>query len=1028
MFAIDRVRSPIRFSNRTLAGALRSPTSTAAWLLAVLLAIGLGACNQGIVPQFDPAPGTYAGTQSVAITFQYAQAEIRYTTDGSKPTCKKGSVYAGPISISRNTTLSAIACAEQYQSDVAKGSYIITPVAAAPTFMPMQGTYQTMQAVAIVSATADATIRYTTDGSHPTCSTGFVYGGMINVAATTTINAVACAAGIADSAVATALYVINLPQAAAPVFSHQPGTFTGAQQVAISSDSAGASIRYSTDGADPTCASGLPYGGPVSVANTMTLKAIACAPGMSPSEIASAGYTIEPASATSVWRSIDIDSPPNFAACSTTTNENGNAVNITGRGKFESSNQVFRLVYAEISGNFTFTARLDGVDFAGLANNQARVGLIFTPNFSATGGDFLYGGALLAGDGTHRRADRLATGGSAGTSTVNLTGNGVRYMRIVRTGNQYQTAFSLDGGVTYTAAAARTFAAPLPELLYVGFAVSSASSSLSAAATFSDVHIFDGNGNLLIGPDEFTGDIGEGPGGGGGGGDPDPDPGTGGGGSPNDNSRGATPPEPALLSGSVAKYNIEGYAAASVTGGGNIAEGDPRYRKVTTATEFVAALRAARAADANPVKVIEIMNDLNMGWNEVGTALQADGLLRQNITAKKHPDLIASGVSLLDIMNFNGLTIFSKNGATLRHVEFNIKNGTNLILRNLRFDELWEWDEATRGDYDSNDWDFVTIGDGGGVTSGIWVDHCTFTKSFDGVVDVKKGASGITISWSEVVPADSGPGSFVRRQFEHLEANRGSNTMYNFLRGFFSQQQVIDVALPQKKGHLIGATSLEGLTSYTVTLHHNHYKDLQDRMPRLRSGDVHAYNLYVDNFNARVVKVMRDEVVAANPTLRSAVEGNSPNYKFGITLNGAISTEGGAIQVERSVFWGVLTPLRNNQTNPSDARYTGAIRALNVRHVLLATDTEYMPATSQRATFSDRGYLWASWQGDSTATDSTLGPSEAPEIPFAWHNGAPSYPMALHQVDDLAGLLTGAQGAGAGKIGMTTAQWLRVNN
>jgi pectate lyase len=76
-------------------------------------------------------------------------------------------------------------------------------------------------------------------------------------------------------------------------------------------------------------------------------------------------------------------------------------------------------------------------------------------------------------------------------------------------------------------------------------------------------------------------------------------------------------------------------------------------------------------------------------------------------------------------------------------------------------------------------------------------------------------------------------------------------------------------------------------------------EDLQGRMSRLRSGDVHAYNLYVDNFTARVVKVMRDEVVAANPALRSAVGGSSPNYKFGITSNGAISTEGGAIQLLR---------------------------------------------------------------------------------------------------------------------------------
>ena len=363
-----------------------------------------------------------------------------------------------------------------------------------------------------------------------------------------------------------------------------------------------------------------------------------------------------------------------------------------------------------------------------------------------------------------------------------MTGTGQQYFKLTRTGNTYQSAVSLDGGVTYLSGSVRTFTAGLPDNVFVGFIISSASTTASASATFSDVHVRDASGNEIIGPDQFSGEIGTGTPGnpGGGGGTPTPTPGPS---HADDQSRGATPTEPALLPGSVARFNEEGYAAASVTGGGNIPDTDARYRKVTTATELVAALRAAKASSANPVKVIEIMNDLNMGWNEVGTDLQADGLLRPNIPAKKHPALITSGVSLLDITAFNGLTIFSRNGSSIRHAEFNIKAGTNLILRNLKFDELWEWDEATKGDYDSNDWDFVTIGDGGGVTSGIWVDHCTFTKSYDGVLDIKKGASAITLSWSEVVPAATGPGSFVQRQFDDLETNRASNPMYNLLRG-----------------------------------------------------------------------------------------------------------------------------------------------------------------------------------------------------------------------------------------------------
>ncbi len=1007
--------------------------------IAICVSGTLTGCKKADAPVFDPAPGTYDSKAVVTISSRTLGAVIVYTMDGSTPSCvnEKGILYSGPIEIRKTTTLRAMACALlRAESLVTTGNYVIKPpeTVVAPEFSPPAGLYTSTQLVSVTSATAGATIRYTSDGTPPTCVSGTEYSTSIEIAQSVTLNAIACQKGKLDSAVTSAAYVIT-PPAAAPEFSPPPGAYTGIQHVTLSSATPGATFRYSTDGQNPVCAGNLAYDGPIEIGNSVTLKAVACAAGYSDSPITSGGYDITSPPPPSVWHSVDIDNlavnPPIFAAGSTTTNENGDAVNITGRGKFESGAQVFRYVYTSISGDFVMTARLDGVDFAGLSSNQARVGLLMTPDFTQTANNLIYGGSMIVGDGTMRRTDRITAGANSATANINPTaGSGVRYLKLTRTGNTYRAAISLNGddnsAAGYALGSVRTFTATLPQSLYVGFAVSSSNNTnISAGATFSDVHIRDAAGNLLVGPNEFTGDIGSptpGGGGGGGGGTPPPT----GPSHPEDLSRGATPAEPALLAGSVARYNLEGYAAGPVTGGGNIPDTDARYRRVTTATELVAAIRAARASDPNPVRVIEIMNDLNMGWNEVGTLLQADGILRQNIAAKKHPALIASGVSLLDIQNFNGLTIFSRNGAAIRHAEFNIKNGTNLILRNLRFDELWEWDEATRGAYDSNDWDFVTIGDGGGVTSGIWVDHCTFTKAYDGVLDIKRGASAITVSWSEVVAPPTGPGSFVQLQFDDLEANRTANTMYNVLRnGGFSAQQVIDVALPQKKGHLIGSNNLEGLTSYTITLHHNYYRDLQDRMPRLRGGDVHGYNLYVDSSNARIVKAMRDALVAGNPALASQL---ASTYSFGITSNGSISTEGGAVQIDSSIFFGVLTPFRNNQTDVTNPVYTGAIRGFDIQHILLASDTQFMPEASQEVTFTDRGFLWASWQGDSTDANSSLGPTQAPQIEFNWHNGTPVYPITLDPIATLPALLTGPQGAGAGKIGMTTAQWLNVAN
>ena len=66
--------------------------------------------------------------------------------------------------------------------------------------------------------------------------------------------------------------------------------FSGAQSVTISTGAAG-SIYYTTNGTTPTCSSTL-YTGPITVASTETIQAIACSGGYPTSTVASATYTI----------------------------------------------------------------------------------------------------------------------------------------------------------------------------------------------------------------------------------------------------------------------------------------------------------------------------------------------------------------------------------------------------------------------------------------------------------------------------------------------------------------------------------------------------------------------------------------------------------------------------------------------------------------------------------------------------------------------------------------------------------------
>lgn len=79
---------------------------------------------------------------------------------------------------------------------------------------------------------------------------------------------------------------------ATPTFSPAGGTYTGAQSVTINCATAGATIRYTTDGSNPTTSSSV-YSGAINVTSSCTIKAIAVKNGMNNSEMASATYTIE---------------------------------------------------------------------------------------------------------------------------------------------------------------------------------------------------------------------------------------------------------------------------------------------------------------------------------------------------------------------------------------------------------------------------------------------------------------------------------------------------------------------------------------------------------------------------------------------------------------------------------------------------------------------------------------------------------------------------------------------------------------
>ena len=79
---------------------------------------------------------------------------------------------------------------------------------------------------------------------------------------------------------------------ATPTFSPAAGTYTEAQNVAISCTTAGATIHYTLDGSTPT-ANSATYSTPIAISETTTVKAMAVKTGMTNSNVATATYTIQ---------------------------------------------------------------------------------------------------------------------------------------------------------------------------------------------------------------------------------------------------------------------------------------------------------------------------------------------------------------------------------------------------------------------------------------------------------------------------------------------------------------------------------------------------------------------------------------------------------------------------------------------------------------------------------------------------------------------------------------------------------------
>ncbi|MBN1759680.1 MAG: hypothetical protein JW863_15235 [Chitinispirillaceae bacterium] len=157
--------------------------------------------------------------------------------------------------------------------------------------------------------------------------------------------------------------------------------------------------------------------------------------------------------------------------------------------------------------------------------------------------------------------------------------------------------------------------------------------------------------------------------------------------------------------------------------------------------------------------------------------------------------------TLITIKNGANITI-QGNGTSgeLVGVGLNIRDYTNVIVKNLKIHEVAYPDDALTLD---------------NVQRG-WVDHCELHSkigdgitmdTYDGLLDIKKGASAITISWCYL--------------HDHMKCSL--------------------------IGHTNNTGQQEADSKIRVTYHHNFFVNTDGRNPSLRFGAVHMFNNYYGN-------------------------------------------------------------------------------------------------------------------------------------------------------------------------------------
>lgn len=500
-------------------------------------------------------------------------------------------------------------------------------------------------------------------------------------------------------------------------------------------------------------------------------------------------------------------------------------------------------------------------------------------------------------------------------------------------------------------------------------------------------------------------------------------------------------------------------------------EGTDAYRKVKTADELIQAIVDAKYHYTNvwdddtqtytqrpaegytsaegAVHVIEIENDLNLGYNALSATAKNSGVVDDfcrtstaNVERFVMSDMfLNNGISQIKVENTSNLLIYSKIGAKLTHCGFKLTSDTNVVFKNLEFDEIWQWEDASVtttaavGDYDAFGWAYFKIS----FCGYIWIDHCTFGKSYDGQIDYSNpvynanagtafrapygadGGNGLHISWCNFNAGSDNKDGYLYKMMENIEEDYqsgGTNYLYyKALRdgGASFKDILYGIAIPQKKGFLCGDDSEENKPDYTynlslqVSFANCKFTNFEDRIPKLRGGNAYMYNCIADSSQYYGYRATLKSL--NGKTAAQIVQSVKSDWKCALVSQGILCGSGGSVKAENCIFKGIDTLLKNNDSKAKGEYVYGGYQLVNCSYQKGASDAVYTGSSSD--------------SGNKFTNDTT---SKLKTDYFSWHTEGNVQPFEISAIslEELAENLNNAD-YGSGTISEFVYSLLKSN-